>query len=254
MHWHLHHHSHAAAGQRQLAWGTQSMQGPVLTGYIHKCNTNYREHNCMTFLGNPCNLKLKEILRPCCFWKSWRLVGGSWAWSWWFPSGNLKPSCFAYDNQLYSDIRWFPWAKHPNCKVDYFRKKKYNYFQNANQLYSWCVWPRETNENHCKVDYCTLQLVFRLGETVTNHCEVDYGIGKTIRNRRTIDYCTIRVLRIKYNKFLSKLILDGRLEVLTISSASFLCTKGASIKNAKCMCRSLRYLDFRNRLWGLSTQ
>ena len=47
MHWHLHHHSHAAAGQRQLAWGTQSMQGPVLTGYIHKCNTNYREHNCI---------------------------------------------------------------------------------------------------------------------------------------------------------------------------------------------------------------
>lgn len=96
----------------------------------------------------------------------------------------------------------------PTVKLITLEKEKYYYSQNANQLYSWCVWPRETHENHCKVDYCTLQLVFRLGETVTNHCKVDYGIRKTIRNKRTIDYCTIRVLRYQIQQVSFKIDIE----------------------------------------------
>ena len=96
----------------------------------------------------------------------------------------------------------------PTVKLITLEKKKYYYFQNANQLYSWCVWPRETNENHCKVDYCTLQLVFWLGETNTNHSKVDYGIRKTIKYKRTIDYCTIHVLRYQIQQVSFKFTIE----------------------------------------------
>jgi len=93
--------------------------------------------------------------------------------------------------------------------------------------YSWCF-------GLGKLSQIIVKLIMALGKP--SEIDVQSIIAQSV-------FCVI-----KYNKFLSKLILDGRLEVLTISSASFLCAKGASIKNAKCMCRSLGCLDFRNRL------